>query len=497
MPGRSVWSVTAEETRFPAVREDLQVDVAVVGGGVTGITTAHLLAKSGLSVAVLEAGAIGRSTTGNSTGNLYGPVHSQLHVLEEKWGAESLQAVVESRLAAVRLIEETVQAFRLRCDFRRVPMYSYVERSEERGALEQEFEACRRAGLRVGWLDRAALPVAADQALQIDDQAQFHPLAYTAALAAASASPTCRIFEASAVTDIEHDEPAVRVGRHRVFCRKLVLATHTPKGFNVVQTELFPYREYGVAAHVPAGAPAPGIFWRVSEPRISFRPLEWGGERYVIAVGEHHKTGHGEDPSERWVRLESFVRENFAAAEPRYRWSAQQYRSADLLPFIGESVGHRDVLLASGFSSDGLTYGTLSAMLLAGEILERPNEWADLYRARRFSPLKAAKDFLTENLDVVTQYAKDWVARPRARELEEVRPGEGRLVERKGERLAVHRKAGGGVLGVSPVCTHLKCIVHWNAAEESWDCPCHGSRFGVDGNVLEGPALSPLEKKLP
>ncbi len=494
----TIWQAGAEPTDFPALDGDLEVDVAIVGGGITGITTAALLLQAGLRVAVLEAAQVGSGTTGHSTGNLYAPVDCFLHKLASKWGEDKMLGVAESRRDAVNLVEKNTRDFRLACDFSRQPwvLYSMEASGESDSIIDQEFLAVQKVGLAARVTNDLPLPFHVDKALVVSNQAQFHPLKYVRGLAAAIQSAQCRIFESSPVIDHDGDSGTVRTAAHTVKAAHIVLATHTPKGFNTIQTELGPYREYALAAPL-AGQPLHGgIFWGVGPEKYSTRLVELDGKPHVLMIGELHKTGQNDDPEAAWRKLEAVLHARFDIGPVAFRWSAQQYQPADGLPYIGQAIGSDQLLIASGFSADGLTYGTLAATILSDLVQGKDNPYSALYSPRRFTPLKSAGAFLKENLNVAGYYVKDYMTGAAVTRLADVPRGEGRIVDLAGDKLAVYRDDAYQLHVVSPVCTHLKCVVHWNQAERSWDCPCHGSRFSINGSVLEGPALQPLERRV-
>lgn len=497
MSNPSIWHATARPAGFPSLTEDLAVDVAVVGGGITGIMTAALLCAAGKSVAVLEAHLVASGSTGYSTGNLYAPVGAGLAGIEDKWDEAAMRRVAASRLAAVERIEALAARHGIECGFRRVPFHLFgVEGSdEEREQLERELDAARRCGLAARIEPRAPLPFATARTLVIDGQAQFHPFDFVRGLARRIEAPQCRIFENTAALEIDADEGLVRTAVATVRAREIVMATHTPKGFNLVQTELGPYREYAVAGPLDSGELPGGVFWSAEARRHSVRSMSHAGRTYAMVIGAKHKVGQEPDPQDCYAELERYLRERLAVGAISHRWSAQGYWPADALPYIGRSAGAGHLYIATGFSADGLTYGALAAHLVSDLILGRADEaLAELYQPTRLEPVKAAKDFVKENLNVAGEYLKDYAKLLAAPEVEELAPGDGMVVQLEGRRCAVHRTASGELLAVSPVCTHLKCIVHWNRAEQSWDCPCHGSRFQPDGSVIEGPAAAPLDR---
>ena len=495
LPRASLWTETADTLDFAPLDADLDVDVAVIGAGITGVTTAALLTQAGLRVAVLEAASVGSGTTGYSTGNLYATVDHYLHKLAAKWGQVKTSQVVQSRRMAIDLIEKNTRDFGIQCNFSRQPWVLYSRGAESDAIIDQEYQVAMKAGLDARVSNDLPLPYSINRALVVSHQAQFHPLRYVRQLADAIQSDRCRIFENTPVTDYDDNAGTVVAAGHTVRARHIVMATHTPKGFNPIQTELGPYREYAAAAPLRSNKLPGGIFWSAGAEKHSTRLVEIGDHAYVLMIGEMHKTGQNQDPDASYHQLEAVLQARFDAGPVAFRWSAQQYRPADGLPYIGPAIGSSRLYLASGFAADGLTYGTLAAMIITDQICGRHNEFADLYSPRRFTPVRSAGAFLKENLNVAGYYLKDYIKGSDATRLAEVPRGEGRIVEIAGDRLAVYRDDSYQLHVVSPVCTHLKCIVHWNRAERSWDCPCHGSRFSYDGDVLEGPAIAALQKR--
>lgn len=394
MKTSSVWEVDVPAADFPRLTGEATVDVAVVGGGITGITVAALLAQAGRRVAVLEAQGVGAGTTGHSTGNLYAPVDQRLYTLAAQWGDAVVAEVARSRTMAVDFVESLVKRHGIACAFERRPWHFYAlpDRAEEIEDVEREYRAAVQAGLAATLVTSLPLPYRIGKAVKIDGQAQMNPLHYVRGLAQAVVSSACQIFEHSAVEAIDAERGMLTTARGRVHCRQIVMATHTPKGFNLLQTELGPYRECALALRLQDDAYPEGIFW-TSGAMKSVRSCTAGGVRYLIAIGEKYKTGHVGDVEARFQVLENAVRAHFKVDELAYRWAAQHYRPADGLPYIGLSPGADNVYLGTGYATDGLTYGTLAAMILSEAILGREHPHAHLYRARRFTPFQSAKTF--------------------------------------------------------------------------------------------------------
>ncbi|SNB45166.1 FAD-dependent oxidoreductase [Geobacter sp. DSM 9736] len=490
----SLWAATAPLISFPSLSGETEADVVIVGGGITGITAAMELSESGKSVVVLEALTVGSGTTGYSTGNIYANLDSYLYPIREKWGPERAKDVAHSRRYALERIETNTARFQIDCGYRHCPLYLVALDRSQIPEMQKEYEALREAEFEVSAVTVPPIPLPALHGLRVDNQAQFHPLAYVRGLARGITSQRCRIFENSKAVDIDERKLAVATKAGRVKAGKIILATHTPKGFNLIQTELGPYREYGLAATLKAERYPDGIFWSMDKPGHSIRSYMHNGKHYLVVIGEKHKTGQHDPEVDYLGRVEEFTRTYFDVNAIEYRWSAQHYRPADHLPYIGRTASSKDIYIASGFETDGLIYGALAASIIADEICGKTNRWEELYKATRVAPLKGRASLVEENANVAKQYVKDFLVKAQVVDLKDIAPGQGGIVRMEGKQVAVYRDKDGNTTALSPFCTHLGCIVHWNGIEKSWDCPCHGSRFRWDGEVIEGPAISELQK---
>jgi glycine/D-amino acid oxidase-like deaminating enzyme/nitrite reductase/ring-hydroxylating ferredoxin subunit len=495
MDTSSLWKGKAAKTAcLPTLQTDLNVDVAIVGAGITGLTAAMLLVQAGKRVAVLDAHKAGDASTGNSTGNLYATVDLGLHTLEERHGLETMRRVVESRSAAIDLIEATVGRLNLDCGFQRVPWHLIGVDAAHVGDIEKEALAAMRARLHADLRDDAPLPIdAALKTLRVEDQAQFQPLAYVRQLAQRIGGEDCLIFENTRVTAID-DAPAVVHTEHaKVSCQHIVIATHTPVGIHLVQSQLEVVREYGIAAPLHDSIPEPGVYWCIGRERHSVRTFTEHGRTYLVVVGSAHKLGEKEVGAERFQQLELFARDHFPIGPVEYRWSAQRYRAKDKLPYIGRNVDAEHTYIATGFSGDGLTYGTLAGMMLADEILGRGTPWRDLYAVERLAGDKRPEGFEKESSGPASPDQAVALGAGELAQLADLPPCQSRKIEVDGKPVAVYRSQDGRLQAVAGKCSHMGCDIRWNGAETSWDCNCHGSRFAPDGRVLEGPALAPLQ----
>ena len=493
----SVWRGTAAPSGYAMLNGDVTCDVLIIGGGITGVTLANLLAEQKTAnkpkVVLLEADEIGTGTTGNSTGNLYETVSSGMREIHSKWGAEVARQVAAERRAAVDFVQERC---RLLPDvgFRRCDLVQWADAAHGE-SIQKEFDALSAAGCAVERASSvpAPLPPAEGEVLVLRNQAQFQPQAYVVALAGRAAEAGAAIHEHSRVLEIDHKARRAVTASGSVTAREIVMATHSPKGVHLVHTEMPVHREYAIAFEWTADAPpGPGTFWWKGDEHLSIRTLQAGDRHYLICAGPEHKVGI-HNATAGLLALENSARKYFGDRPITHRWSAQNYRGADALPYIGRN--HSDCFIATGFATDGLTWGTVAARLIAAELLGHKASFADLVRPGRLSPIKGGKSILQENVLVVKQLVQDYLTKPQNEKLSELQAGDSAIVDSEGETFAAYRAPDGELFAVSPVCTHVGCKVHWNSVETSWDCPCHGSRFRPDGTVIEGPAILPLKRK--
>jgi glycine/D-amino acid oxidase-like deaminating enzyme/nitrite reductase/ring-hydroxylating ferredoxin subunit len=493
----SVWMDTAPRTTYPPLGGSLEVDVCVVGGGILGLLCADLLKRDGQTVAVLEADRVATGVTGYTTAKvtvLHGLVYDQVR---SRFGEQSARHYAQANEAGLALIAERVAEEAIDCDFRHRPALTYAEDAADLDALRKEVDAAQAAGLDAELVGVADLPWEVAGAVRLDDQAEFHPRRFLLAIADAVHGGGSHVFERTRVTGVDDGDPChVRTdGGPEVTAGAVVIATHYPTlDRGLFFARLAAERSYAIGVRA-RGRPPYGMFLSTESPSHSVRATPYDGGELLIVGGESHKTGTS-DPVERYAALEAWARERFDVASVEYRWSAQDAMPADGIPYVGKlSPIARRVWTASGFKKWGITNGAAAAIMLSDAILERENPWAATFDSNRFKPVAAAPALLKEGLSVGAHFFGDRLSPPDARSLEQLAPGEGGIVKVDGEKVAAFRDDAGVVHAVSPICTHLYCRVGFNAAERSWDCPCHGSRFATDGTVIQGPAVSPLERK--
>ena len=492
----SVWIDTAARPRFPRQAGDLAVDVAVIGGGIAGVTAAVLLKAAGKRVALVEARRVGGGVTGHTTAHLTVALDTRYHRLAQTFGAEGARLAAHAQRAAIDRIERFVHERGIDCDFARVPGWLWAEDDEGVADLRREAEATLRLGIPTTLSADVPLPHPTAAGLRFERQARFHALKYLAPLAASVPGDGSHVFEGTRVLDVHDGDPCrVETDAGRLEARDVIVATHTPVHTRVFfHTKQHAYRSYAIAARL-RNPPPDGLYWDTADPYHYVRLQPTPAGPLVLVGGEDHRTGEIEDTGSRFDRLERWTAERYGLEAVEYRWSAQVYEPVDGLPFVGRSSLSSHVWVATGFSGNGMTHGTMAATLLADLILGVGNPWASLFEATRVKTIArpaVAADFTAENASFPGHLVVDRLRPAEAKDVALVAPGEGKIVSLAGQKVAVYRDDGGALHAVSPVCTHLGCHVRWNRAERSWDCPCHGSRFDPDGAVLDGPAAKPL-----
>jgi glycine/D-amino acid oxidase-like deaminating enzyme/nitrite reductase/ring-hydroxylating ferredoxin subunit len=505
----SIWQGTFTVPSYEKLKESTTADCCVVGAGIAGLSTAYLLVKAGKKVVVVDDGPIGGGETGRTTAHLTAAMDDRIYVLEKVHGHDAARQVVESHTAAIHRIEMIVKQENIDCDFKRLDGYLFSGKRGQEEEIDKELQAAHRAGLAdVRKVDRA--PIAnfeTGPALKFPEQAQFHSLKYIAGLAKAIIAHGGRIFCGSHVAGIEPGKPCkVQIeGGLTVTADAVCVCTNGSISDMVhTHTKQAPYRTCVIGLNIPRGSVEPALYWDMANPYhyVRLQPIDstsipiTKGETLadvLIVGGEDFKTAHDDDVAARWQRLEAWARERWPQAGPvLYRWSGQVLEPNDYLAFIGRNPdGAENVYMASGDSGQGMTHGMIAGMILSDLVQGREHQWAKLYDPRRVTlNARPIEEFAKENLDVAVQYAKDFLS-PGASE-DDIPRGEGRVIRRGVHKIAAYRDDSGTMHYCSALCTHLKCVVGWNTAEKSWDCPCHGSRFDPKGKVLNGPAVDDL-----
>lgn len=488
-----LWSEGVNLPSLPALTQDLTVDVAIVGGGVTGLTAGLLLQRAGKKVAILERFGVAAGVTGSTTAHLTEALDTRYHVINRDFGEGGGRLAALGTRQAIDRIAAFVREEQIECDHGVVPGYLFSETEDDIPALEKERDAARAAGLYVELTMGSPLPFKVAAALRFPNQAQIQPTAYLKGLAKSFQAAGGTIFGGTSVTSIEDGKTCHLVtDRGTVHAGSVIVAAHSPLTRVALQTKVSHYSSYVIA--FPGSLPR-ALFWDTEDPYHYIRSARIEGKDYVVVGGEDHKTGQETKTEERYENLVRYARSRFGITEATHTWSSEVVEPVDGLPYIGKSPGQENVYVATGYSGNGITSGTLAGIMLDKAVRGEEHPLREMLDPARIKPMASAFDYVTENVDFPLHFVGDRLKPADASSVDEVGRGEGKLVRCGLEKLAVYRDEDGKVHALSPVCTHMGGHVHWNSAERSWDCPCHGARFGVDGTVLHGPALVPLERK--
>jgi glycine/D-amino acid oxidase-like deaminating enzyme/nitrite reductase/ring-hydroxylating ferredoxin subunit len=498
----SIWPATAKIPRNSSLQENLRADVCIIGAGIAGMTTAYLLAREGKSVAVLDKNSIGGGETANTTAHLSSFPDATYREIERLHGVAGARLAAQSHTAAIAQIETIVSEEEIDCDFERVDAYLFLAEGDSERNLHAEYEAINRAGVSVEQLTAAPVNLDLGPCVHFPNQAQFHPLKYLSGLAAAIKRLGGGIYSDTEALEMKGGKTAEVKTKNgtTVSAGSIVVATNTPVNDWVkMHTKQAAYRTYAIGVVVEPDSIPKALYWDTADPFHYMRLQRIRARNKVrdvlIIGGEDHKTGQADDTEERFSRLAVWARTLFPKiADAQYRWSGQIIESMDGLAFIGRNPGDDpNVYIVTGDSGVGMTHGTIAGILIRDLILNRKS-WESLYDPSR-KTLRATLTFARENLNVAGEYA-NWLTPGDVGNVSEIKPGTGAVLRQGLSKLAVYRDEAGKVHEMSAVCTHLGCIVAWNPAEGSWDCPCHGSRFDPQGNILNGPAVAPLARPL-
>jgi glycine/D-amino acid oxidase-like deaminating enzyme/nitrite reductase/ring-hydroxylating ferredoxin subunit len=446
-------------------------------------------------VAVIEAGRILQGTTGHTTAKITSQHNLIYNRIKNYMGNERARQYAEANEAAIRTISGLIKNEEIDCDFHWEPAYTFTFADSYIQKIADEASVAESLGIKASYIENIPLPFKVKGAVRFDDQARFHPRKYLLALAEKIEGDGSFIFENTRVVDINEGNPCTLITKQgkKVTADNVIIATHFPcyDGRGLYFARMYPDRSYALALKVKEKFLG-GMYITAEDPGRSLRSQEYEGGELLIVSGEHHKTAHGTKLREHYNNLLEFAKEHYDVQELLYRWSTQDYTTLDKVPYAGRLTSKlQNIFVATGFRKWGMTNSTVSAMLITDLIIKGKSPWADVYDPSRFIPNPSITSFISMNADVAANLISGKL-RPLTQDID-IEKGEARNVEIEGQKMGIYRDEKGQLHTVDTTCTHMGCELKWNDAEKTWDCPCHGSRFTYEGEIVEGPAINELQ----
>ena len=504
---KSFWTTSTESIVFKKLKQNIETDILIVGGGIAGLTTAYCLLKAGRKVALIEDGFIGSGETGRTTAHLTCALDDRYFELEVVFGKEKAILAADSHMSAIQWIASTVKQEKIDCHFKTVDGYLFLSESDTKETLEKEYAATKRVGLQTEMVKQ--VPALASEngksCIKFPQQGQFHIMKYLKGLAEAIIRMGGQIYtETKAENITEHGATA---NDCEIKAQHIVVATNTPvNDWVTMHTKQWPYRTYVIAAKVPKGKLPYALWWDTGDIKSKwiispyhYVRLEELDDKFdlLISGGEDHKVGQADDEQipeeERYTKLIEWTKKRFPDMEEiAYKWSGQVVEPIDSLAFLGKNPGNENIYIITGDSGNGMTHGTLGGIIITDIITGKENPWTELYSPSRIT-LETTGDYLKEAAAMAAQYV-DWITKEDVKDAGELQPGQGGIISAGLTKIAAYRDEKNKLHACTAVCPHLGAILQWNAEEKSFDCPAHGSRFTTDGKVINGPATSDLKK---
>ncbi len=492
---RSLWQVSETYTPVNICDGNQLYDVIIVGGGITGLTTALLLQSAGKKCLLLEAHTLGFGTTGGTTAHLNTFFDTPYSKVIKNFDKQSAQLLANAAAEAMALIKTNIDEYNIDCNYTESEGYLFSINESQSKELEDIISSAQSVGVKAAFTNNSPFPIPYLKLAAFSDQAHFNPIKYIYSIAKAFEASGGVILQHHMVTEIEDENEQLNVKSNGELFKavKVIYATHIPPGVNLLHFRCAPYRSYAVAVKLKSDYPL-AMGYDMNDPYHYYRTQEVNGELYLIAGGEDHKTGHEENTDQCFRRLESHVRTYFDVETIAYKWSSQYYEPADGLPYIGNLPGsNRNIYVATGFGGNGMIYGTLSAILFSDILIKGKSIYEDLFDPERLKPIAGFTNFVKEAADVVGNFIKGKFNPEKIKGLADIASGEAKIIKAEGHILAMYKDEAHKLHVLNAACTHIKCTVGWNNSEKTWDCPCHGARYSPEGTVLNGPAQLNLE----
>ncbi|WDF46057.1 FAD-dependent oxidoreductase [Chryseobacterium sp. KACC 21268] len=491
---KSFWEISSETEIQPTVNRT-DYDTVIVGAGITGITLAKELQNRGRSCLLIEKENPGFGTTGGTTAHINNFFDASYDEIISDFGKESAILLADAAKESMLHIKQNIIRYHISCEYNDCSSFLFSAEDNQMEKLEKILESHQQVGIETTQTYSIPFGLEFKKAIEIKGQAQFHPLRYINKLLKEYVKRGGAVATGSQVTDHQNKDGVItiRTDNHSTYTAKnLVWATHIPPGNNRFSVMLAPYRSYVVTVKLSNPVHSMAQAADLYDPYHYMRYHKSNDDHYLIVGGFDHKTGDEDDTEKPFQDLMAYVNDNFTYQEVAAKWSSQFYQPADGLPYIGRMPGEDNIYIATGFTGNGMTFGTMTSLIIPDLLDDKESELAKLLSPARIKPLASAAGLFDEVFNASVHFIKDKFSADKIEELKEIKAGTGRIVKFEGKTYAAYRDQKAAIHLLSPICPHTGCTVKWNPSEVSWDCPCHGSRFDINGKLLNGPALKGL-----
>lgn len=498
---KSYWieSTKNEKRNYPRFKENLSTEVCIIGGGITGITTAYYLAKEGREVILLEKDEMCSKTSGNTTAKITSQHGLFYKYLIDSEGKEFAKKYLEANEEAIRNIEKIIKEENINCDFEKQDAFVFTQRQEEVPKIQDEVNAVKSIGGDSEFVTKVQLPFSIQGAIKFKNQAQFNIRKYAFGLLnKVLETNNCSIFENTKVLEVNKGKEGylVHTKNGDISAKYVVLATRYPiinsPGFYFFK--MYQSKSYAIAIECENDDFFSGMYISSELPTKSFRTVVDGDKRLLLIVGFDHKTGKDVDCLKMEQNLEKYAKELYPNCEIRYKWSAEDCIGLDKIPYIGSfSKFMPNLYVGTGYKKWGITISNIAANIICDKIQNRENKYEEIFRATRVEPIKNIQEVENMLKQTIKSLIVEKFKIPKE-DLEDIECDEGKIINVNGNKVGVYKDSEGRIYAVKPICSHLGCELSWNSLEHTWDCPCHGSRFDYLGNSIEVPSIDSLEQ---
>ncbi len=494
----SYWVKSTKKTDYPTISENMDTDVLIIGGGITGISTAYMLSKCGLNICLVDADRMAMGVTANTTAKITSQHGLLYDYLLNSFGFETAKGYLDSNEDAIKTISDIIKKENINCDFVSQDSYVYTCNKSNVQKIVDEVSAVTSLGLNAEYVTNSPLPFPIEAGIKFPGQAQFHPRKYLLSLLPILEKNRVNIFENSKVVDIKHikDTYEVYVNEYKITTKYLVMASHYPiKNFpGMYFIKMYQDSSYTVGVELENDV-FDGMYISCDEPVTSFRnTMQDNGKKLLIVGGSSHKTGATDvDIESSYKNIENYIKSIYPKAKIKYRWMTEDCVSLDKIPYIGEfSKFLPNMYVATGYKKWGMTTSHVAAKIISDKILERENPYESIYTATRLEPIKNSKEFGNMLKQSAYSLAINKFSAPII-SYEKLENDSGGVVDYKGKKLGIYKDKKGKMFAVVPYCKHLGCELSWNNLEKTWDCPCHGSRYDYMGKIITEPTTEDLD----